>query len=50
MDIDAFMAKVLGVFPNATMMEDNDGQLVIYTDLYLKDGRVVPVEELGEGE
>lgn len=28
-----FMDKMLEAFPNATVDEDNDGQLIIYTNL-----------------
>lgn len=41
MTFDEFMAKVLEAFPEAMVGEDNDGQLVIYTNL-----REVPVTDL----
>lgn len=31
-----FMEKMLTAFPNAQVGEDNDGQLIIYTDLQRK--------------
>ena len=33
MTFDDFMRKMLDAFPNAQAGEDNDGQLIIYTDL-----------------
>lgn len=31
---------VLKLFPEAQIMEDNDGQIIIYTNLSSKDGRL----------
>jgi hypothetical protein len=39
-----FMVLMLNTFPNAEVGEDNDGQLVIYTALAIKDGKVVSFE------
>lgn len=33
MRLNDMAAKILAVFPNATWAEDNEGQLVIYTDM-----------------
>ncbi len=42
-----FMQKVLAAFPNAEVGDDNEGQLVIYTNLcYDADGNVIEMEEL----
>ncbi len=38
MEFDSFMAKVLETFPNATVGEDFDGQVVIYTNLTTTEG------------
>lgn len=45
-DIDQFMSRVLAVIPTAEFGEDNDGQIIIYTNLHEVDhgsivGRVV---------
>lgn len=52
MTFDDLMRKVLDIFPNATLDEDNYGQIVIYTDLMeTKDGEVVPfTESFGEDD
>jgi hypothetical protein len=45
------VAEVLKVFPNATFDEDNDGQIIIYTDKRLDPReRLVDfdLDELGE--
>lgn len=34
MTYDELVKAVLGILPNATFGDDNDGQLVIYTDLF----------------
>jgi hypothetical protein len=31
------MESILAIFPDATTGEDNDGQLIIYTDVDVKD-------------
>ena len=42
MTFDEMLQKVLEIFPNAQADEDNEGQLVIYTDRQVnKDGNVV---------
>jgi hypothetical protein len=33
-DLDAFTRHVLTAFPEAEIDEDNDGQLVVYTNLF----------------
>ena len=45
-DYDNLYQKVLRLFPNAQMGEDEDGQLIVYTDMML-DGNddVVKYEE-----
>lgn len=47
---DEFMQKMLEVFPLAEMSQDNDGQIVIYTNLHLarqEDGEflIVPFDD-----
>lgn len=37
--------KVLFIFPNMTLGEDNSGQLIIYTDTEIVGGDVVPFNE-----
>ena len=45
MDANELIRKVLELFPTATIGEDNDGQIVIYTDLAeTPDGWIVPYE------
>jgi hypothetical protein len=45
MTYDEFYRTILNVLPSAALGEDNDGQLVIYTDMYINDeGKVVPME------
>lgn len=45
MNFDELYSIVLGIFPNASIGEDNDGQLVIYTDMMLgKNDEVIPFE------
>ena len=40
------LEKVLSIFPNASMGEDNDGQLVIYTDMRIaEDSTIEAMEE-----
>lgn len=41
MTFDEFMRKMLDVFPDAEVGTDNDGQLIIYTNLTERDGLVV---------
>lgn len=38
------IAALLAVFPNMTLGEDNDGQLLVYTDVRLVGGLVQPFE------
>lgn len=38
-----FMILCLAVFPDAEIGEDNDGQIVIYTNMHDVDGRIVPM-------
>lgn len=35
MTFDDLMRKVLEILPRATLGEDNDGQIIVYTDLTL---------------
>lgn len=42
---DSFMQRMLNSFPEATVEQDNEGQLVIYTGLKLtEDDEVTPFE------
>jgi hypothetical protein len=46
MDMDELMREVLKTFPKADVGEDNDGQLVIYTNLTLDANQnVVPFKD-----
>jgi len=46
MTFDEFMELVLGDFPNAEVGQDNDGQLVIYTNMTIaKVDIVVTMDE-----
>ncbi len=45
MTYDELMAAILTILPHATAGEDNDGQLVIYTDMRLDGDNVVEFEE-----
>lgn len=45
MTFDEFMAKMLEAFPEATVEEDNEGQLVIYTNLIMNGDRVIQFTE-----
>lgn len=42
---DEFMQRMLNAFPEATVGQDNDGQLVIYTNLRLTGDRI---ESMGD--
>ena len=43
--MDNLMSRLLRYLPNATFGEDNEGQLIIHTDLQLgEDGMVYPFE------
>ena len=45
MDFDTIYRRVLEIFPGAQMNEDNDGQLIIYTDMKLiNHNKIVPYE------
>lgn len=39
------MRKLLDIFPGMEVGEDNDGQLIVYTNTRLKDGWVVTMED-----
>jgi hypothetical protein len=41
---DEALAKVLAIFPHATFGDDNDGQLIIYTDMVLDGISVRPFD------
>lgn len=46
MTLDQLLSIILPLMPEATVGEDNDGQLVIYTNLILSDdGKVVTMED-----
>ena len=45
---DDLYRKVLALFPDATLGEDNDGQLVVYTDLRMNAVDVVEKFEVSE--
>lgn len=39
------ISKLLEIFPNMTLGEDNDGQLIVYTDTRIDaDGNIEPLE------
>jgi hypothetical protein len=38
--LDSLMKAILPIIPSAIFEEDNDGQLIIYTDLEVKNGLV----------
>ena len=42
---DELIGKLLEIFPNMTLGEDNSGQLIVYTDCQLVGGTVVAYEE-----
>ena len=50
MTFDEFMTKVLEAFPDSEVEQDNEGQLIVYTDLLLFEDEVFPRSELGERE
>jgi hypothetical protein len=45
MTFDELLAKLLEVCPRGSMGEDNDGQLVFYTDLRSGEGETVEAFE-----
>lgn len=45
MTFDDFMRKTLDAYPQAMVDTDNDGQLIIYTNLTERDGQVVSVDD-----
>lgn len=54
MTIDELLTRVLAIFPEATIGQDNDGQIVVYTNLEMEedlDGeRLVSMGELFDDE
>lgn len=41
MTLDDLIKEVLDILPEATVGEDNEGQLIVYTNLYVdKDGQI----------
>lgn len=42
---DEFMRAALNAFPLAMIGQDNDGQLIVYTNLTLRNGEVVEVDD-----
>lgn len=45
MNENELVEKLLQIFPNMELGEDNDGQLIIYTDCELTNGIVTPYKE-----
>jgi len=46
MDFNEMYRAILEIFPGAQCEEDNDGQLVIYTDMRVdEDNQVIPFED-----
>ena len=43
-DIHELMEKINEICPDATIGEDNSGQLIIYTDVKLEGDVLVPLE------
>lgn len=41
MSVDDLMKKILAILPNATVDEDLEGQIVIYTNKKERDGSLV---------
>lgn len=39
------LSQLLKIFPDATLGEDNDGQLIIFTDMRFSGENIVPFEE-----
>ena len=53
MDYDEMVKKILEIFPNAEIGEDDEGQMIVYTDLKIKEndgGRYLGPMGLEEGE
>jgi hypothetical protein len=48
MEFNEFMRAILDILPNATVGEDNEGQVVVYTDLRLVGSDTHPTIPLGE--
>ena len=44
MKFDTMVGKILKVLPYATFDEDNDGQVIIYTDMKLDKDKLVSFE------
>lgn len=44
MYFNEFYSRLLEILPNATVGEDNDGQLVIYTDMRVSEDKLIPFE------
>lgn len=44
MNINEAMRNILAVFPNATIDEDNDGQLIVYTNMKIQGDMLLPFE------
>lgn len=45
MNLNTAMGMVMAAFPNATVGEDNDGQIIIYTDMTVdNEENLVPFE------
>lgn len=40
-----FMRTMLAAFPDATVEQDNDGQLVVYTNLMVRGDKVVTFDD-----
>lgn len=43
--LDKFMRMVLAILPEAVFDVDNDGQIIVYTNMREVNGTVVPFED-----
>jgi hypothetical protein len=51
MDLNVVLNQIRKVLPNASIGEDNDGQIVIYTDCRTLDGdTIVPFDDTANEE
>jgi hypothetical protein len=47
-DFNEFMSAVIATFPQASVEEDNEGQLIVYTNLTLSGDDSCPVVTMGD--